>query len=656
MRSLPVFAAKRVTIRVIACGAIALLLGAPILAKEKPKTSVADLRYGVALYHYYQQDYLSALSELMVADARDGIKGHSDNPELIAGGVSLAFGMQNHAQAVFNEILKDERRPQSVRDAAWFYLGKLHYTRGDWDSAEQSFARVSSEFKPELLAQLRALQINIQIRKKNYTAYSLKKLDDKSLRTWNPYVLYNLGAAHAREGDFNTAQDYFRELAQVDVAENILRRKEHWALQDKAYTAMGYSYLAQKQYANAIAEFTRVRLEGMHANQALLGYGWAAVAQENYQAAIKPWQMLRSRSLIYPAVQESLLALPFAYEKLGAQGEALEAYQTAESLLAQEIQLIKDMRATLTDGELLTLIGSEPISAEELKNKIAAEQNEPGTLTAVVTDDGQNWLKLDKTSIVKTRSAYLSELFAQNSFQAAVLDLRDLLRLQKMLQAWQPKLQVYSDLLLEKKASRIRNEQQLTSLGIVQKEQALIAERDKLQAQIQRITSSEDYVALANDETRDLYQSVTRSKTTIARMKAAGQDASDAEMRLKMFGGILLWNAAQEYPARLAELQANANAVNFYLQQINETKKRVQNITATSLDIQPTLERLQVLGRDVAQQHATTEIMLQQQSKVLRMQVDEQLAAHEKRLTNYLSQSHLAVARLYDAELRKQDQ
>ena len=57
-------------------------------------------------------------------------------------------------------------------------------------------------------------------------------------------------------------------------------------------------------------------LEGIYANQALLGYGWAAVAQEEYAKALQPWQLLRSRSLIYPAVQESLLALPFAYEKL----------------------------------------------------------------------------------------------------------------------------------------------------------------------------------------------------------------------------------------------------------------------------------------------------------------------------------------------------
>jgi uncharacterized protein HemY len=125
---------------------VAAVTIAPAVAKDKSKTSVADLRYGVALYNYYQQDYMSALAELMVADTRDGIQGHGDNPELIAGGVSLAFGMQHHAEAVFNNILQDERRPQAVRDAAWFYLGKLHYTRGDWIAAEQSFARVANKY------------------------------------------------------------------------------------------------------------------------------------------------------------------------------------------------------------------------------------------------------------------------------------------------------------------------------------------------------------------------------------------------------------------------------------------------------------------------------------------------------------------------------
>ena len=626
----------------------------PADAKEKPKTSVADLRYGVALYHYYQQDYIAALAELMVADTRDGIQGHGDNPELIAGGVSLAFGMQHHAEGVFNQILQDERRPQSVRDAAWFYLGKLHYSRGDWAAAEQSFARVSREFKPSLRAQMQALQINIRIRNKNYTDLTLDNIDSDELRSWSPYTFYNLGAAHAREGNFASAQQFFNELIDIDVVDNPVRRKEQWALQDKAYTAMGYSYLAEKKYAAAIREFTKVRLDGVFANQALLGYGWAAVAQEEYDEALRPWQLLRSRSLMYPAVQESLLALPFAYEKLGAQGEAVNAYQSAEELLAREINLIRDMRATLTEGELLTLVGSEPLSPEDAKKVLRGDDAEAGALTAVVTDDGQNWLKLDSTSIIKTRSAYLNELFAKNTFQTAVLDLRDLLRLQTLLQNWLPKLDAYRELLLQKQAQRDRQEQQLAQHSALQQEQKLQLERATLAQQLAQISSSDNYMALADDETRALYVRIERGQQTIDRMKSAGQDTSELETRIKMFGGILLWRAAQQYPAQLAAQQGELKSIDATLVQIAQTRNNIEEITATSIDIQPTLARLQVLQKEVSAHLENTDQLIAQQSRLLRQQVDQQLAAHEKRLNNYLAQAHLAVARIYDAELRKQ--
>lgn len=635
---------------VLALASLAFLPG--VEAKEKMKTSVADLRYGVALYHYYQQDYIPALSELMVADTRDGIQGHSDNPELIAGGISLAFGMQHHAESVFTTILQDERRPEHVRDAAWFYLGKLHYIRGDQAAAEQSFARVSSNFKPSLRAQLQALQFNIRIRNNNFA--EVKPEDLEELRSWNPYALYNLGAAHARAGNFKSAQEFFEELADIDISASPSRQKEEWALQDKAYTALGYSFLAEKKYRAAIREFTKVRLEGPLANQALLGYGWAAVAQEEYAVALKPWQVLRQRSLMQPAVQESLLAIPYAYEKLDAQGEAVKEYHTAEELLAREIQLIREMRATLTQGELLTLVGSEAFSDKEAKKILRGDGTAEGAPTAVITDDGQNWLKLDKTSVIKTRSAYLNELFAKNSFQTSVLDLRDLLRIQTLLQQWQPKLEAYRELLLEKQASRSRHEQQSAQQLLAKKQQALSVERDQLAARLQTIASAENYIALADEDTRALYQRIERGEKTIQQMQAAGQNTADVESRLNMFKGILLWRAAQAFPERMAEQHAELKTIDDALATIAATRQRIEEVTLTSMDIQPVLARLDVLRKDVNSNLQHTEQLIDQQSASLREQVDAQLATHEKRLNNYLAQAHLAVARLYDAELRKQ--
>lgn len=60
--------------------------------------------------------------------------------------------MQNHAEQLFTKLLQDNKRPQNVRDAAWFYLGKLQYARADWAGAASSFSRVSEGFNEDLLA------------------------------------------------------------------------------------------------------------------------------------------------------------------------------------------------------------------------------------------------------------------------------------------------------------------------------------------------------------------------------------------------------------------------------------------------------------------------------------------------------------------------
>lgn len=625
-----------------------------VIAAEKPKTEVADLRYGVALYHYYQQDYVPAITELMVADARDGIHGHGTNPELIAGGLSLAFGMQNHAEQIFTRLLQDNSRPQNVRDAAWFYLGKLQYAKGDWAGATGSFSRVSDKFNEDLLAEMHSLQINLQIKQNNLAPYSIKKVEQDELSQWEPYALYNLGTAHARNGDMKTAKEFFNELTDLSFDNDNQSYTEYLTLLDKTHTAIGYTYLQEKSYSAAIEEFRKVRLEGIESNQALLGYGWAAIAQEKYAEAIKPWQVLQQRSLLYPAAQEALLALPFAYEKLGAPGDALREYENAEKLLEQEIHLVRDMRATLTAGELLTLVSSKPVSTGVLKEM--EKKNEPGTLTALITDDGQNWLKLSNTSVIKTRSIYLRELFAQNDFQSAVLELRDLQKLQKLLLDWQPKLTAYTELLHQKQDWRQQKEQQLSQQSLAQKQQAMQAERDTLVARIKAIKANNDYIALADPQTRKLYVAVERSTNTLARMKAEGQDTAEYENRLWVTRGILLWRAAQDFPANLVALENSLTEMDAAIAKIQASDQKIAAVMSTGQDLQPMFARIQAQQSQVDKQLQDLHKIVDARAEKLRSKVDAQLDGHEKRLNRYLAQSHLAVARLYDTALRKQAQ
>ncbi len=91
--------------------------------------SVQALRYGVTLYHLYQQDYLETLTELMVAQELGQLGVHSEKAELLRGGVSLSYGMDLEAERIFRKLLASADGDVN-RDRAWFYLAWMAWQRG----------------------------------------------------------------------------------------------------------------------------------------------------------------------------------------------------------------------------------------------------------------------------------------------------------------------------------------------------------------------------------------------------------------------------------------------------------------------------------------------------------------------------------------------
>jgi hypothetical protein len=617
-----------------------LLSCAPVqLLADEPLSSVADLRYGVTLYHYYQQDHLNALSELLVARERDGIRGHGDNPELIEAGISLSFGLQRHAEALYEQLLHP-RRPPEVRDAAWFYLGKLHYMRGNLDRAEDYLARTSDALEQPFAAERVALGMSLRIRRGQLPAAPPTRREREAWGEWQPFVLYNLGAVHARAGDYAGALHYYQLLAGLPAGD-----AEQLALRDKGYTGAGYAYLLQKDYPQAITRFSHVRRDGPLAYQALLGYGWAALEQGDPAGALKPWQQLRTGSLIHPPVQESLLALPHAYERLGAEVEALTAYETAESLLEQELVLIDDLRARLTYRELLAAI-DDPAADREVARA--------ARLLAVEEPFSDNWLLIDRTSAIRTRSAYLAELFSDSQFQTQVQELRDLVRLQRLLRAWQPKLLHYAELLRNKQALRARRAAQLREQRVFEQYAGLADERDALRARLERIAGNADYLALADEDSLDLYLRVSLAQRNIDRLYAAGRDTAEQQASVDLYRGILLWQAAQAYPDRLWQGQRLVRDLDAQLEALADSDNRVQRILATDFDIEPRLQQLADAGQRVEAQLAQADRALVARAQALQVQIDSELASHQRRLNQYLAQTRLAAARLYDSALQRQ--
>ncbi len=593
----------------------------------QPLQTVADLRYGVVLYEYYQDHYLSALSELMVAEARGGINGHGDNPRLLEGGISLAFGMERKAGEIFTELL-DENRPLEVRNSAWFYLGKLRYLRGDWAGAEASLNNISGDFERKLVAELASLQFNLVIQRGDLdrAGQLLEAARESELENWLPYLYYNLGAAYSRAKNYPTALQYYASLSQLPVMQQADTGEELLALNDKTLTAAGYSLMLQGDYAQALARFTQVRLNSPLSGRALLGYGWAAAQKGDYVRALQPWQALMGRSLVYASTQEAVLAVPYAYEQLGARGEALKAFLNAEAVFEKEIARIDGVLQALRNQAVLQALDISPQS-------------------------NRNWFAVEDNTDVNPHLSYLTELFASNQFQGAVQELRDLLRLQKQVLHWQKKVDIYRMMLRERELARDKKLQTIDRRRLLQSSERLQQKRNKLANRIETITAENDYMAIAGEATRSLYDRVLSAEAGIERLRRAGESTAPYDESLRRFRGLLLWRAGEEFADGLWHNRRALKQLDAALIELESHQGGLHHVIVDAPDIAPFQTRIDTAETRVKHQLVQVNRAVALAESALRRQVAASIQQQRARLQHYLAETRLSVARLYDAAL-----
>ncbi len=596
------------------------LCASGVYAKKKI-TAVEDMRYGVALYYYYQGDYLKALTELLVAKERGGIQGHGDNPEIMEGGFSLGFGLERHASEIFERLLRENRSKRS-RDAAWFFLSKLRYLRNDWEGANEALAKVRSKPAGDIRHEVYAHQINLAIQQNNLEEAQRLLKKRRPSADWLPYVHYNLGAAYARQGDFDRALEHFAELSFEEYPTDELR-----ALYDKAMTSAGYAYLITKQYEKAIEQFSRVRLTSAHSNRALLGYGWAAAELGRFNEALKPWAYLANSSLADENSQEALVAVPYAYEKLGSEGQALAHFKQAEQRFLEELVRLDGVIDSMKGGQLL----------EALK---------------IERSSGMDWLKNVRENQVSPQLGYLADLFSQEDFQGVVQELRDLVGIREDFILWQEKLSFYRNLMDERERGRNTKAEELAARELTDAIKRMKAQRRNLAKRIENITANKDYFALANADEKDLIERVQRMQRNIEALRETDPFIDESEEAARRFYGILLWNASEQYSDRLWRAIKTLNLLDKTLATVTRNHEKVQYLIENPQDLVPLKFALNDAQDRLDIMSAQVDLIIDKTQDDLRRRTTDVLLEQRKRLNHYIAQSRLSMARLYDKSLQ----
>jgi predicted negative regulator of RcsB-dependent stress response len=588
-------------------------------ARDKPQ-QVQDLHYGEVLFHFYQEDYFTAISHLMVAQHQDVLQHHRDESQLLLGGLQLSYGMLDQAEKQFDTLLDTETESDAkLHDRVWYYLTKINYQRGNFEKAYKTLNEITDPGDKRIRAELAVLDANINMALGNNEEAIEALKDARAPEGWEEYLRINRGIAHLRAGNIEQGRKTLDKLGQEGADNEELR-----ALRDRANLGLGYELLRAGDAEQARKYLNRVRLQGPFMQSALLGAGWSDVERGDYQQALTPWLHLLKTSSHQPATHEARLAVPYAFGQLGDEARSIYYYEQAIDYFEQEQQLLDSAIQTAEDGTMLSLLS----------------QAETGT--------SGGWLQDNPTLKGVPSGHYLVDVLSGHNFQESLKDYRDLGYLTELLNAWLDNIDIYYDMVdtrreaYEVRAPAVRQR-------LVNKEAMALQER------------WQHYRDLIKSERREgdpLNLATGKEKQQWIMLQAAHEKLAalpDEPRYLRMkdktewLQGVLYWQIQADYKARLweiekqlAELQTPVEESVRMHQQVEAALGTIQDgFTGYDKRIETLRSRILALlpAIDAARGNASGHIQ--------QLALDE-LELRKQRLVSYRNQARYALARSYD--------
>lgn len=407
---------------------------------------------------------------LLQARARPALTQKTD-PVVLARALA-EYGLLEEAVQHYNDTGNggDPRRSQ-----AWLSLAEAWYERDRHSQALHAVRQIFGNMPDSVAQRSGPLEGRILLAQEE-PEKAVDTLRKTLQRYDNPLARFNLGVALVRAGHNEEGAGELNAVGQLEP-----RNAHEKTLRDKANITLAYGYLTLEQGATARALFDRVRLDGPYSNRALLGLGWAELAPDGdpqtlatirpvpcvedparllpdsmpvlrrppreacgppeqhrdrdefetresadserarYKRALVPWTELIERTGGAQAIQEALVAAPYAYRELGAMERARRGFERAIQRLDARNQTV---RAVL----------------ERLRKPSTTASEHPDTeLTPA-------WLVRRWELPPGNHSAYLAPLVADTGFRLTARAVHDLAVLDKEMAAHATTVDELSDM------------------------------------------------------------------------------------------------------------------------------------------------------------------------------------------------------------------
>jgi hypothetical protein len=354
----------------------------------------------------------------------------------------------------------------------------------------------------------------------------------------------------------------------------------------------------------------------------LLGAGWADSENKQYRKALGPWQELNGRELLDSAVQESLLAVPYAFAQLDAEPQAAEYYAKALNIFNAEILRLDTAMDDAGNGKLI--------------NALLEQDQSPGggwywQLSSLPDDD---------------RTRYLYFAIADHRFHEGLKSYRDLVSLRDHIEGWRDKLSAYRDMLSTREYAYserlpVMNER-IAKFDVP----AMQANYADLKRRTVAARAEHDVVALATPAEQEQWQRVNTLENNPAWSK---QQSAALREKQRVLKGLLLWDMERDFNVRAWRQDEQIRILG---DELTKTAKNFASIDTTVEGIPQSVldfdSRIALLKPKLDQMQRKLQLAQERHADYLQGLAYGEMQAQRERLMTYRAQARFALASIYD--------
>lgn len=604
--------------------ACCLLLGISQANALSSEEEIIRLKKGEYYFYYLMEDYPSAMTRLMQLRNSNALGKELD---VMESTMLLSLGMNVQAQEVFEKIKQGGGEPSSK---SWFYLARQWFDLGEFYNVIYC------------LDQIDPLKINldIQLESNFMEASAYIELGEHSKAQniiagmtrdsiWTGYARHNYIIAMMHGNSTGRSLNLLIEDATFYLPET----QEAKHLRDRINLISAIYFLELGQNRSAMKYLKLISLQGPYTPAALLQYGWASVEQGDYEKALQPWRELQTRfNLFDPDVMESMLGLPQVFELMKAYTQAIRSYESIERKLLLMNQFIITTRNEIQDATWLD------------------------SWVSVQSDPRWGW-QSEVNSVVPFSdvSGLLHQMLSEDSMVNGLIEYRDLDILTQYLNEKERDLKLWKGMLQSRKSEVLNRN---LNPQFEHSERTITESKSTYDSLLKIFNDSANNIfSLPTRKQRislEALSSSTLNLDKLIELNTATRDVDSYKQRWSRVNGLLLWQMNEMKPKMQWQLQSDLINTKRYIseakKQLEETKLADKWSFSLWYGLEDRVDDL-LLRTSVLKNKSEKEKMVVRKRLVLKAK--DYLLSQQKRIKDYLAQSRLSTARLYDEALQR---